>query len=61
MKPAQTGDTVMKLPSIGVATAACCWLLSGILPAQAISGALADAAGLPDGEFRYHQDDTKVR
>ena len=35
MKPAQTGDTVMKLPSIGVATAACCWLLSGTLPAQA--------------------------
>ena len=35
MKPAQTGDNVMKLSSIGAATAACCWLLSGILPAQA--------------------------
>lgn len=32
----------------------------GILPLQTISGALADAAGLPDGEFRFHQDDTKV-
>ena len=32
----------------------------GILPLQTISGALAEAAGLPDGEFRFHQDDTKV-
>jgi fructoselysine-6-P-deglycase FrlB-like protein len=34
--------------------------LLGILPLQTISGALAQAAGLPDGEFRFHQDDTKV-
>ena len=34
--------------------------LLGILPLQTISGALAEAAGLPDGEFRFHQDDTKV-
>jgi fructoselysine-6-P-deglycase FrlB-like protein len=32
----------------------------GILPLQTVSGALAEAAGLPDGEFRFHQDDTKV-
>jgi hypothetical protein len=32
----------------------------GIVPLQTISGALADADGLPDGVFRFHQDDTKV-
>jgi glucosamine--fructose-6-phosphate aminotransferase (isomerizing) len=31
-----------------------------ILPLQAITGQLAEDLGLPDGEFRYHQDDTKV-
>jgi glucosamine--fructose-6-phosphate aminotransferase (isomerizing) len=51
------GLTVFPLPATGPAAEA----ILGILPAQAISGALADAAGLPDGEFRYHQDDTKVR
>ena len=35
MKPAQTGDSVMKLRSIGVTAAACCWILSGAMPAQA--------------------------
>jgi glutamine---fructose-6-phosphate transaminase (isomerizing) len=31
-----------------------------ILPLQTITGRLAEDLGLPDGEFRYHQDDTKV-
>ena len=31
-----------------------------ILPLQAITWQLAEDLGLPDGEFRYHQDDTKV-
>ncbi len=31
-----------------------------ILPAQTIALALADDRGLPVGEFRHHQDDTKV-
>jgi glucosamine--fructose-6-phosphate aminotransferase (isomerizing) len=53
----QPGLTVFPLPAATPGAEA----ILGILPAQAISGALADAAGLPDGEFRYHQDDTKVR
>jgi glutamine---fructose-6-phosphate transaminase (isomerizing) len=48
--------TVFRLPAAGDAALA----LLAILPLQTISGALADAAGLPDGEFRFHQDDTKV-
>jgi glutamine---fructose-6-phosphate transaminase (isomerizing) len=55
--PSRPGLTVFPLPAAGPAAQA----ILGILPAQAISGALADAAALPDGEFRYHQDDTKVR
>ena len=48
--------TVFRVPAAdGVALA-----MLSILPLQTISGALADAAGLPDGEFRFHQDDTKV-
>ena len=35
MKPAQTGDSVMKFQGIGATAVACCWLLSGIAPAQA--------------------------
>jgi fructoselysine-6-P-deglycase FrlB-like protein len=31
-----------------------------ILPLQTITWLLAEDLGLPDGEFRYHQDDTKV-
>ena len=31
-----------------------------ILPLQAITWLLAEDLALPDGEFRYHQDDTKV-
>lgn len=31
-----------------------------ILPLQTITAQLAEDLGLPDGEFRYHQDDTKV-
>ena len=31
-----------------------------ILPLQAITWQLAEDLGLPDGEFLYHQDDTKV-
>jgi glucosamine--fructose-6-phosphate aminotransferase (isomerizing) len=31
-----------------------------ILPLQAVTWLLAEDLGLPDGEFRYHQDDTKV-
>jgi glucosamine--fructose-6-phosphate aminotransferase (isomerizing) len=53
---APPGVTVFRLPALTPAAQA----VLGILPAQAISGALADAAGLPDGEFRFHQDDTKV-
>lgn len=50
------GVTVFRVPAGDDAVLA----TLGILPLQAISGALADAAGLPDGEFRFHQDDTKV-
>jgi glutamine---fructose-6-phosphate transaminase (isomerizing) len=50
------GLTVARLPAAGDAALA----VLGILPLQAISGALAQAAGHPDGEFRFHQDDTKV-
>lgn len=50
------GVTVFPVPA---ATDAALGVL-GILPLQTISGALAEAAGLPDGEFRFHQDDTKV-
>ena len=31
-----------------------------ILPLQTITWQLAEDLGLPDGEFLYHQDDTKV-
>lgn len=31
-----------------------------ILPLQAVTWLLAEDLGLPDGEFLYHQDDTKV-
>ena len=55
------GLTVFPLPAARPGTQPAAEAILGILPAQAISGALADAAGLPDGEFRYHQDDTKVR
>jgi glutamine---fructose-6-phosphate transaminase (isomerizing) len=59
---ARPGLTVFPLPAPArPVTGAAAEAILGILPAQAISGALADAAGLPDGEFRYHQDDTKVR
>ena len=51
-----TGLTVFRVPDGDDAALA----MLGILPLQTISGALADAAGLPDGEFRFHQDDTKV-
>jgi len=50
------GLTVFRVPGRDDATLA----TLGILPLQTISGALAEAAGLPDGEFRFHQDDTKV-
>lgn len=50
------GVTVFRVPAGDDAVLA----TLGILPLQTISGALADAAGLPDGEFRFHQDDTKV-
>jgi glucosamine--fructose-6-phosphate aminotransferase (isomerizing) len=60
-----TADPVPEAPGLAVfplpAVAPVAEAVLGILPAQAISGALADAAGLPDGEFRFHQDDTKVR
>lgn len=59
------GGTVPEVPGLAVfglpAVAPVAEAILGILPAQAIAGALADAAGLPDGEFRFHQDDTKVR
>ncbi len=50
------GLQVFRVPAVDDAVLA----TLGILPLQTISGALADAAGLPDGEFRFHQDDTKV-
>ncbi len=53
---ATPGLTVFQVPGGDDATLA----TLGILPLQTISGALAEAAGLPDGEFRFHQDDTKV-
>jgi glucosamine--fructose-6-phosphate aminotransferase (isomerizing) len=53
---ATPGLTVFRVPGGDDVTLA----TLGILPLQTISGALAEAAGLPDGEFRFHQDDTKV-
>lgn len=51
-----TGPTVFRVPAADDVALS----MLGILPLQTISGALADAAGLPDGEFRFHQDDTNV-
>jgi glucosamine--fructose-6-phosphate aminotransferase (isomerizing) len=51
-----TGVTVFRVASADDATLG----VVGILPLQTVSGALAEAAGLPDGEFLFHQDDTKV-
>jgi hypothetical protein len=49
-------DAAFGLPALGPAAES----VLGILPLQTITSALAIESGLPDGEFRYHQDDTKV-
>jgi glucosamine--fructose-6-phosphate aminotransferase (isomerizing) len=49
-------DAAFRLPALGPAAET----VLGILPLQTITSALAIESGLPDGEFRYHQDDTKV-
>ena len=49
-------EPVFRLPELGPAAET----VLGILPLQTITSALAIESGLPDGEFRYHQDDTKV-
>jgi len=50
------GPAVFRLPRLPEAAQA----VLGILPLQTITSLLAVDRGLPDGEFRYHQDDTKV-
>jgi fructoselysine-6-P-deglycase FrlB-like protein len=52
----EDADAAFRLPALGTAAEA----VLGILPLQTITSALAIESGLPDGEFRYHQDDTKV-
>jgi glutamine---fructose-6-phosphate transaminase (isomerizing) len=47
---------VFALPTAGTAAET----ILAVLPLQAISAALADAAGHPDGVFRHRQHDTKV-
>jgi glutamine---fructose-6-phosphate transaminase (isomerizing) len=55
--PAQPGLSVFQLsPERGGVLRA----ILGLLPLQAITAALARARNLPDGQFRYDQDDTKV-
>lgn len=49
-------DAAFRLPSVGTAAEA----VLGIVPLQTITAAIAAGLGLPDGEFLYHQDDTKV-
>jgi len=49
-------DAAFRLPVISASAEA----VLGILPLQTITSALAIESGLPDGKFRYHQDDTKV-
>lgn len=49
------GVTVFRIPQAGEAAG-----IFAVLPLQAIAGALAADAQVPDGVFRYHQDDTKV-
>jgi glucosamine--fructose-6-phosphate aminotransferase (isomerizing) len=56
---APAGPAVFRLPRFpepGPAQA-----VLAVLPLQTITWRLAAEAGLPDGEFRYHQDDTKLR
>ena len=60
MKPAQIGDSIMKPRGIGVMTAACCWILSSALPAQAsywdygCKGHLGDKDSAPSCECKGH-------
>ena len=49
------GLTVFRQPDVDLAQA-----VLAILPLQTITWLLAEDRGCPDGEFRYHQDDTKV-
>jgi len=49
------GLTVFRLPALDLAQA-----VLAILPLQTMTWLLAEDRGCPDGEFRYHQDDTKV-
>jgi glucosamine--fructose-6-phosphate aminotransferase (isomerizing) len=53
--PAQPNLTVFRLPQAGPAEA-----VLGILPLQTITWLLAEDLGCVDGQFLYHQDDTKV-
>src|SRR5205085_4295399 len=55
---APAGPAVFRLPRFpepGPAQA-----VLAVLPLQTITSRLAAEDGLPDGEFRYHQDDTKL-
>jgi glucosamine--fructose-6-phosphate aminotransferase (isomerizing) len=47
--------TVFRIPDAGDKAG-----VLGVLPLQAIAWRLAEDRGVPDGVFRYHQDDTKV-
>jgi glucosamine--fructose-6-phosphate aminotransferase (isomerizing) len=49
-------DAAFRLPVMSSAAET----VLAILPLQTITSALAIESGLPDGKFRYHQDDTKV-
>jgi glutamine---fructose-6-phosphate transaminase (isomerizing) len=53
VSPANT--TVFRIPDAGDKAG-----LLGVLPLQAIAWRLAEDRQVPDGVFRYHQDDTKV-
>jgi glucosamine--fructose-6-phosphate aminotransferase (isomerizing) len=53
------GPAVFRLPRLPEPELAQAVL--AVLPLQTITWRLAAEAGLPDGEFRYHQDDTKLR
>jgi glucosamine--fructose-6-phosphate aminotransferase (isomerizing) len=55
MAAGSPGLTVFRLPDMDLAQA-----VLAILPLQTITWLLAEDRGCPDGEFRYHQDDTKV-
>jgi glutamine---fructose-6-phosphate transaminase (isomerizing) len=50
-----TAETVFKIPAAGEKAG-----ILAVLPVQTIAHRLAEDNAVPDGVFRYHQDDTKV-